>query len=133
MIFLGIFYIILQIFDIITTNLALKNGCEEGNPLLKKSLNERAGFPIYLIIVKIGIGIYLTFLMYYIEIMYSLPFLNYLVLGLDIFMLSVVINNSIRIPIQIRLNRQFFLKEANLKKFYQVNHVRDWLKIGNHA
>ncbi len=133
MIFLGIIYIILQGLDIFTTNLALKNGCEEGNPLLKKSLNERAGFPIYLIIIKIGIGFYLTYLTYYIEIVYSIAFLNYLVLGLDIFMLAVVINNAIRIPIQIRLNRRYFLEEVNLKKFYQVNHVREWLKISSNA
>jgi len=105
------------VFDIITTNLALKNGCEEGNPLIKKSLNEKAGFPIYLAAIKIGIGIYLTYLMYVVEIMFSIAFLNYLVLALDIFMFAVVMNNSIRIPIQIRLNRQNFIESANVKKF----------------
>jgi len=129
MIVLGIVYVLLQVFDIITTNLALKNGCEEGNPLLKKSLNERAGFPKYLIFIKIGIGIYLTYLMYFVETMFSVPFLNYLVLGLDIFMLAVVMNNSIRIPLQIRLNRQFFSETANLKKFAQVQTVREWRTV----
>ena len=117
MIVLGIVYIILQAFDIITTNLALKAGCEEGNPLIKKSINERAGFPIYLAAIKIGIGIYLTYLMYVVETMFSIAFLNYLVLALDIFMFAVVMNNSIRIPIQIRLNRQNFIESANVKKF----------------
>jgi hypothetical protein len=126
MIVLGIIYILLQAFDIITTNLALKKGCEEGNPLLKKSLNGRAGFPKYLIFIKIGIGIYLTYLMYFVETMFSISFLNYLVLGLDIFMFIVVLNNSIRIPIQIRINREYFNEIGNLKKFKQVQSVREW-------
>jgi len=128
MIVLGIIYIILQALDILTTNLALKNGCEEGNPLLKKSLNERAGFPIYLIAIKIGIGLYLTYLIYIVETMFSIQFLNYLVLILDIFMFIVVMNNSIRIPMQIKINRQFFTETANLEKFTQVGHVREWRK-----
>ena len=126
MIVLGIIYIVLQSLDILTTNLALKNGCEEGNPLIKKSLNERAGFPLYLALVKIGIGVYLTYLIFIVETMFSISFLNYLVLGLDIFMFAVVMNNSIRIPIQIRLNRQNFTESANLEKFAQVESVREW-------
>lgn len=133
MIVLGIIYIILQAFDIITTNLALKNGCEEGNPLLKKCINERAGFPIYLIFIKIGIGIYLTYLIFVVETMFSIYFLNYLVIALDIFMFAVVMNNSIRIPLQIRLNRQYFTESANYEKFMQVQHVREWLSVGNHT
>ena len=128
MIILGIVYIILQSLDIITTNLALKNGCEEGNPLIKKSINNKAGFPIYLMAIKIGIGIYLTYLMYVVEIMFSITFLNYLVLALDIFMFAVVMNNSIRIPIQIRLNRQNYIERANVKNFIQVKSVREWNK-----
>ena len=128
MIVLGIIYIILQALDIITTNLALKAGCEEGNPLIKKSINEKAGFPIYLMALKIGIGIYLTYLIFIVETMFSVYFLNYLVLALDIFMFAVVMNNSIRIPIQIRLNRQFFAESAKIKKFMQVQSVRKWNK-----
>lgn len=126
MIVLGIVYIILQVFDIFTTNLALKNGCEEGNPLIKKSLNERSGFPLYLALIKIGIGVYLTYLIFIVEAVYAISFLNYLVLGLDIFMFVVVMNNSIRIPIQIKLNRQYFAENANLEKFMQVESVREW-------
>ena len=126
MIVLGIVYIILQVLDIFTTNLALKNGCEEGNPLIKKSLNERSGFPLYLALIKIGIGVYLTYLIFIVEAVYAISFLNYLVLGLDIFMFAVVMNNSIRIPIQIKLNRQYFAENANLEKFMQVESVREW-------
>jgi len=126
MIVLGIVYIILQVFDIFTTNLALKKGCEEGNPLIKKSLNERSGFPLYLALIKIGIGVYLTYLIFIVEAVYAISFLNYLVLGLDIFMFVVIMNNSIRIPIQIKLNRQYFAENANLEKFMQVESVREW-------
>ncbi len=127
MIILGIIYIILQVFDVFTTNLALKNGCEEGNPLIKKSLNERSGFPIYLAGIKIGIGVYLTYLIIILESVFTISFLNYLVLGLDIFMFFVVMNNTIRIPIQIRLNRQSFAENINLEKFTQVESVREWV------
>ena len=127
MIVLGIIYIILQVLDIITTNLALKNGCEEGNPLIKKSLNEKCGFPIYLAAIKIGIGIYLTYLIFIVETVFAISFLNYLVLGLDLFMFVVVMNNSIRIPLQIKSNRQYFTDSANLEKFTQVESVREWV------
>lgn len=126
MIVLGIIYIILQSLDILTTNLALKNGCKEANPLIKKSVNERSGFPLYLALVKIGIGVYLTYLIFIVETVFSISFLNYLILALDIFMFAVVMNNSIRIPIQIKLNRQQYTDNANLEKFTQVESVREW-------
>ena len=126
MIILGYIYIVLQALDIFTTNLAIKSGCEEANPLIKKSLNEKAGFPLYLATIKIGIGIYLTYLIYVLESMFSITFLSYTILFLDIFMVIVVINNSIRIPIQIRINRQYLAESANLQKFMQVESLREW-------
>jgi len=82
--------------------MALKRGCVEINPLLKKSV--KYGFPIYLIIIKIGLGIYLT----YLSIVFSSSslvinplagsILNIMLIGLNLFLGAAVINNFVRIP-----------------------------------
>jgi len=88
MVILGILLIMLQIGDIITTNIGIKRGCVEGNLFLKKPL--RSGFPLYLSIIKILIAIFLTFIL-----TLGIPIINYIVLIDDIFMFIVVINNII--------------------------------------
>jgi len=125
MIFLGIIFMILQIFDWISTNAAIKSGCVEANPILKESLE--SGFPFYMVIIKIGLGIFLI-----IFLTLSNPILNLVVLFLDIFMTFVIINNVARIPIQKKYNRIFFLESANLIKFMQVWDVREWRYAAQH-
>lgn len=99
---LGILFTILQGLDIVSTNIALKRGCVESNPILKKSV--KSGFPIYLIIIKIGLGIYLT----YLSVLFSSnslnissfggSILNIMLIGLNLFVGAAVINNFVRIP-----------------------------------
>ena len=99
---LGIIFTILQGLDVVSTNIALKRGCVESNPLLKKSV--KSGFPIYLIVIKIGLGIYLT----YLSVVFSsnslfisslgVSLLNIMLIGLNLFVGAVVINNFIHIP-----------------------------------
>ena len=119
MIYLGIIFMILQVLDWISTNAAIKSGCVEANPILKESLE--SGFPIYIVVIKMGLAIFLI-------IMLSLGnlVLNWVVLFLDIFMGIVIINNLVRIPIQRKYNRIFFLESANMIKFMQVWDVREW-------
>lgn len=99
---LGIIFTILQGLDVVSTNIALKRGCVESNPLLKKSV--KIGFPIYLIVIKIGLGIYLTYLSFVfsgnslIISSFGGSILNIMLMGLNLFVGVVVINNFIRIP-----------------------------------
>lgn len=121
MILLGILFILLQILDLISTNVAIKQGCQEANPLLKKTL-DGTGFPIYLAITKIGMGIFLTIMLNIQNL-----FLNGIVIILDIVLLLVVVNNFIRIPIQKKYNRIFLMESASLIKFIQILDVRQWI------
>ncbi|MFX1276402.1 MAG: DUF5658 family protein [Promethearchaeota archaeon] len=121
MIFLGILFIIFQFLDLITTNVAIKNGCQEANPLLKKTL-DGSGFPFSLAVVKIGLGIFLT-----ITLALQSIILNWIVLILDVILGLVVVNNLIRIPIQRKYNRIFTLESATLMKFIQIWDVRQWV------
>jgi len=99
---LGIIFTILQGFDVLTTNIALKRGCVEGNPFLKKSVEK--GFPLYLIIIKIGLGFYLTYLSVMLngQSIFTTSFgglmLNFVLIGLNFFLSIAVINNLIAIP-----------------------------------
>ena len=117
---------ILQVLDWISTNAAIKSGCVEANPILKESLE--SGFPIYIVVIKMGLAIFLI-------IMLSLGnlVLNWVVLFLDIFMGIVIINNLVRIPIQRKYNRIFFLESANMIKFMQVWDVREWRYAVQHV
>lgn len=126
MIYLGIIFMILQVLDWISTNAAIKSGCVEANPILKESLE--SGFPIYIVVIKMGLAIFLI-------IMLSLGnlVLNWVVLFLDIFMGIVIINNLVRIPIQRKYNRIFFLESANMIKFMQVWDVREWRYAVQHV
>jgi len=125
MLILGIIFIVLQAFDWISTNAAIKSGCVEANPILKESLE--SGFPLYMVVVKIGLGIFLIMLLTLGNFI-----LNWVVFFLDIFMTIVVINNVVRIPIQKKYNRIFFLESANLVKFMQVWDVREWRHAVQH-
>ena len=126
MIYLGIIFMILQVLDWISTNAAIKAGCVEANPILKESLE--SGFPIYIVVIKMGLGIFLI-------IMLSLGniVLNWVVLFLNIFMGIVVVNNAVRIPIQKKYNKIFFLESANMIKFMQVWDVREWRHAVQHV
>ena len=126
MIYLGIIFMILQVLDWISTNAAIKAGCVEANPILKESLE--SGFPIYIVVIKMGLGIFLI-------IMLSLGniVLNWVVLFLNIFMGIVVVNNMARIPIQKKYNKIFFLESANMIKFMQVWDVREWRYAFQHV
>jgi len=126
MLVLGIIFIVLQIFDWISTNAAIKSGCVEANPILKESLE--SGFPLYLVVVKLGLAIFLIMMLTLGNVI-----LNWVVLFLDIFMAIVVINNMVRIPIQKKYNRIFFLESANLVKFMQVWDVREWRHAVQHV
>ncbi|KKM18789.1 hypothetical protein LCGC14_1662180 [marine sediment metagenome] len=125
LIILGIFLIILQISDIITTNIGIKNGCEEGNPILKKKLN--SGFPVYLIIIKIGIASLVTFLL-----SIGMMILNWIFLALDIFLLIVIVNNVIGIHTQKKWNRIYNIETGKMMKFKQFFIVREWISLTQH-
>ena len=125
MLVLGIIFIVLQVLDWISTNAAIKSGCVEANPILKESLE--SGFPLYMGVVKMGLGIFLIMLLTLGNFI-----LNWVVLFLDIFMAIVVINNMVRIPIQKKYNQIFFLESANLVKFMQVWDVREWRHAVQH-
>jgi len=124
MIILGLFLIILQIIDIITTNIGIKNGCEEVNPFLKKSL--KSGFPLYLVFVKIGLGTLLTCFL-----SLGILILNWIFFGLDLFLLFVIINNTLGIHIQKKWNRNYFYEYNNMKYFTQYLDVRNWIAFAN--
>ena len=126
MLLLGIIFIVLQVCDWISTNAAIKSGCVEANPILKESLE--SGFPLYLVVVKMGLGIFLIAMLTLDNLI-----LNWVVLFLDIFMAIVVMNNLVRIPIQKKYNRIFFLESANLVKFMQVWDVREWRHAVQHV
>ena len=126
MLLLGIIFIVLQVCDWISTNAAIKSGCVEANPILKESLE--SGFPLYLVVVKTGLGIFLIAMLTLDNLI-----LNWVVLFLDIFMAIVVVNNLVRIPIQKKYNRIFFLESANLVKFMQVWDVREWRHAVQHV
>ncbi|GAG86450.1 unnamed protein product [marine sediment metagenome] len=119
MVVLGLFLIILQIMDIVTTNIGIKRGCEEGNPLIKNSLE--SGFPIYLVIIKIGLASLLTFFL-----SLGITILNWLFIALDFFLFAIVINNIIGIHLQRKWNR---LYNIEMMKFSQVLVVRDWIAL----
>ena len=121
MIVLGIIFTVLQGLDLLTTNIAIKYGCQEANPLLKDSL-EGKGFPLYLAIIKITMGIFLTIL-----ITIGSIILNVIVVFLNVLMGIVVINNLIRIPIQRKYNKIFFMESATLMKFMHIWDVRTWV------
>lgn len=125
MIFLGIIFMILQVFDWISTNAAIKAGCVEANPILKESLE--SGFPIYMVVIKMGLSIFLI-----VMLTVSNLFLNWVVIILDVFIAIVVLNNMVRIPIQKKYNRIFFLESANMIKFIQVWDVREWRHAVQH-
>ncbi len=121
MIFLGIIFTILQIADIVSTNIAIKTGCSEANPLIKETV-ESKGFPISIALIKILLSVFLTIMM-----TFSNLFLNILVIFLDIVLLIVVINNISRIPVQKRYNRLYFMESARIVKFMQFWDVRAWV------
>ena len=131
MIYLGILFIILQVFDILTTNYALKNGCQEGNPLIRKSLDGNGRFPLDLIIIKVSLGISVTGLLIFVNQMAPINILNLFVLGLDIFILIIVINNIKIVPKQRRIDRTYYIDTANLKQFMQVELIREWVAAMN--
>jgi len=126
MIILGLFLIILQIIDIITTNIGIKNGCEEVNPFLKKSL--KSGFPLYLAFTKIGLG---TLLTYFLSL--GIIILNWIFFGLDLFLLFVVINNTLGIHMQKKWNRFYSYEYNNMKYFTQFLDVRNWIALAKES
>ncbi|MCK4380197.1 MAG: hypothetical protein KAW51_03600 [Candidatus Lokiarchaeota archaeon] len=126
MIILGIFLIILQILDILTTNIGIKLGCEEGNPLLKKSF--KMGIPIKLVIIKIALSAFLTFLLFLGSIM-----LNWILVGLDLFTFIIVVSNIITIQIQKKWNKIFNIEGESMKNVLQVKDVREWVTAIQHS
>jgi len=126
MIILGIFLIILQILDILTTNIGIKLGCEEGNPLLKKSF--KMGIPIKLVIIKIALSAFLTFLLFLGSIV-----LNWILVGLDLLTFTVVISNIINIQIQKKWNMKFDIECESMKNVTQFRDVREWVTAIQHS
>lgn len=120
MIILGIFLIILQLLDILTTNIGIKLGCEEGNPLLKKSFE--MGIPIKLVIIKIALPAFLTFLLFLGNIM-----LNWILVGLDLFTFIIVVSNVITIQIQKKWNKVFNIEWNSMRNVTQFKDVREWV------
>ncbi len=96
MIIFGILLLLLQIGDIITTTIGRKNGCEEGNPLMKKLV--KTDFT-YFIVLKIGIGCLFIYLL-----SFNLIILNFIVLINDILLFIVLIKNICNIYTQKRIN-----------------------------
>ena len=100
MIILGIILIILQIVDIITTNVGIKNGCIEGNPIMKKITKTKV--PIWLIVSKISLG---AFVMW--TLSFNIRILIWIIGALDIFMVAVVLLNLMSIYIQKRFGNDY--------------------------
>ena len=107
MIILGLFFMVLQALDLIKPNTAIKAGCVEANPLLKESLD--SGFSFYMAAIKMGLSVFIIVLLGF-----SNDILNLVVFILNIFMGIVVLNNLVRILIQRKYNKIFFLESANL-------------------
>lgn len=126
MIILGIFLIILQILDILTTNIGIKIGCEEANPLLKKSF--KMGIPIKLVIIKIALSAFLTFLLILGSII-----LNWILVGLDLLTFIVVVSNVINIQIQKKWNKIFNIENYGMINVTQVKGVREWVTAIHHS
>ena len=126
MIILGIFLIILQILDILTTNIGLKLGCEEANPILKKSFE--MGIPLKLVIIKIILSTFLTFLLFLGSII-----LNWILVGLDLFTFIVVISNIINIQIQKKWNKIFYIECESMRNVTQVKDLRKWVTAIKHS
>ena len=125
MIILGIFLIILQVLDILTTNIGLKLGCEEANPLLKKTF--KMGIPLKLVIIKIILSAFLTFLLFLGSII-----LNWILVGLDLFTFIVVISNIINIQIQKKWNMKFNIEYESMRNITQFKDVREWVTAIQH-
>lgn len=121
MIILGIFQIILQTLDILTTNKGLNIGCEERNPLIKKAFNK--GIPIKFIIIKITLSVFLCFLLLFGNII-----LIWLLIGLNIFCFIVVLSNIINILLQKRWNIRCEMKLKNSK---EISHFKSTQEIIN--
>ncbi len=81
--------------DIITTNVGIKNGCTEGNPVTKKITKTKV--PIWLIVSKISLGAFIIW-----SLSFNIRILIWIVFGLDIFMVAVVLLNLMSIYIQKR-------------------------------
>ncbi|MFX1501073.1 MAG: DUF5658 family protein [Promethearchaeota archaeon] len=115
MIILGILLFILQILDILTTNIGIKLGCVESNPLIKKSFNE--GIPKRLVILKITLSLFLCFVLLFGNII-----LNWLLVGLNIFCFIVVLSNVINIQIQKRWNIRYKEKKerSEISSFNEI-------------
>ena len=126
MIILGIFLLILQILDILTTNIGIKLGCEESNPLLKKSF--KTGIPIKLVIIKIALSAFLTFLLFLGSII-----LNWILIGLDLFIFIIVVSNVINIQIQKKWNKKFDIELESMRNVTQFNDVREWMTSIKHS
>lgn len=120
MIILGIFLLILQILDILTTNIGIKLGCEESNPLLKKSF--KMDIPIKLVIIKIALSAFLTFLLFLGSII-----LNWILIGLDLFIFIIVVSNVINIQIQKKWNKIFEIECESMRNVTQFKDVREWV------
>ena len=125
MVILGIFLIILQAMDILTTRIGLKNGCVEGNPLIKDKLS--SGFPVYLIFIKITLSTLITFFL-----SLGIVILNWIFLAFDIFLLIVVLNNISGIIVQKKWNLKYNNTFGNREKFTQFLTVREWITVTHH-
>jgi len=104
MIFLGFILMILQILDIITTNIGLKNGCRERNPLMRKIYKTKVPLGM-IIILQLSMSILLIWVL-------SLNFIiiAWIVFGLNIFLVVIVSLNLISIYIQKKYNKNEWLK-----------------------
>ena len=100
--------------------MGIKIGCEEVNPMLKKSL--KSGFPVHLVIIKISLAILLTFCL-----TLSIIILNWIFLGLDLFLLFVVVNNTIGIQIQKKWNVRCYIENECINKFTQFLDAQNWI------
>ncbi len=84
-IILGIFFLLLQIGDIITTYIGIKMGGEEGNPLMRKLV--KIGFP-YFVILKLSLSAFVIFFL-----SFNINFIFYLFLIINIILLIIFIWN----------------------------------------
>ena len=112
MVILGFFYALFQALDVLTTKIALKVECEEVNSKIKKTITKNNGFPLYLIVLKISIGLFLMWSFSMVENRYHtydigmVKLVNcfyFLIVCLDLFLLIVVVNNFMQIIVSLRV------------------------------
>jgi len=86
------------------------------------------GIPLKIVITKIALFAFLTFLLFLGSII-----LNWILIGLDLFLFIIVVSNVITIQIQKKWNKIFNIECESMKNVSQVKDVREWMTSIKHS